>query len=148
MGKRAAAAEEEEVEEPPKKSKRKVSDVADDSVKEAVFELPEGFEDPALDNDDGDPTQFSLSVGGLSFDTKRAVLKKAFKKFGTVVTVRRYVLGAPRRADITFSSAEELKAAIAGMDGHEIEGRKIKVKETPVAAAEGEKKKGKGKGKG
>merc|ERR1711879_286192 len=104
MGKRVAAAEEEaEVEESSKKPKRKASDAS-----EVAIELPEGFEDPSVDNDDGEPTAYSLSVGGLSFDTKRAVLRKAFKKFGTVVTVKRYVQGAPRRADITFSSADEL----------------------------------------
>ena len=40
---------------------------------------------------------------------------QALKKFGKVVTVRRWVRGAPRRADVSFSAAEEMDAAIAGM---------------------------------
>mmetsp|Transcript_95014 Transcript_95014/g.268491 ORF Transcript_95014/g.268491 Transcript_95014/m.268491 type:complete len:325 (-) Transcript_95014:556-1530(-) len=120
-----------------------------DEEEEFAGEVPE-FEDPCLDNDDGEPSAHSVSVGGLSFDTKRKVLKKIFKAFGTVVTVRRYVPGAPRRADVSYSSADEMKAAIEGMNGKDIEGRTVKVITTPVVevAVEVSKKKGKGKGKG
>ena len=79
-----------------------------------------------------------MSIGGLSFETKRKALRKAgtdnalfswpvcvspavtcqaCAKFGEVVTVRRWVRGAPRRADVSFSSAEEMEAAIQGMEG-------------------------------
>ena len=89
-------------------------------------------------NDEGEPTEFSVSIGGLSFETKRKALRKAgtdeivrwsvcvpplavmcqaCAKFGEVVTVRRWVRGAPRRADVSFSSAEEMEAAIQGMEG-------------------------------
>ena len=34
-------------------------------------------EDPALDNDDGEPSVHSVSIGGLSFDTTRAMVRKA-----------------------------------------------------------------------
>merc|ERR1712217_404679 len=104
------------------------------------------LEDPAADNDEGEPTQHSISVGSLAFTTKRKAVRKAFAKFGTVVSVRRYVKGAPRRADVSFSTREEMQAAIEGMNEQEIDGRKIKVKETPVevAAEAGGKKKGKG----
>merc|ERR1712217_530028 len=95
------------------------------------------LEDPAADNDEGEPTAHSLSVGGLAFTTKRKVVRKAFAKFGNVVTVRRYVRGAPRRADVSFATNEEMQAAIDGMNEKEIEGRKVKVKVTPVEA-EGE----------
>merc|ERR1719210_1433474 len=96
----------------------------------------EAFEDPALDNDEAEPTEHQLSVSGLDFGTKRKVLKKLFKKYGSVVSVKRYVRGAPRRADISFSSADEMQAAIDAMNGEEIEGRKVKVRTTPVPEAE------------
>ena len=34
-------------------------------------------EDPALDNDEGEPTIHSVSIGGLSFDTTRQTVRKA-----------------------------------------------------------------------
>ena len=34
-------------------------------------------QDPALDNDDGEPSVHSVSIGGLSFDTTRAMVRKA-----------------------------------------------------------------------
>jgi len=49
----------------------------------------------------------------------RAARSQAAKKFGTVVTVRRWVRGAPRRADVSFSTAEEMDAAISGLEGKE-----------------------------
>eukprot|EP00446_Apocalathium_sp_SHHI-4_P067565 CAMPEP_0177523620 /NCGR_PEP_ID=MMETSP0369-20130122/49492_1 /TAXON_ID=447022 ORGANISM="Scrippsiella hangoei-like, Strain SHHI-4" /NCGR_SAMPLE_ID=MMETSP0369 /ASSEMBLY_ACC=CAM_ASM_000364 /LENGTH=82 /DNA_ID=CAMNT_0019003479 /DNA_START=12 /DNA_END=256 /DNA_ORIENTATION=+ len=73
-----------------------------DEEEEVAGEVPE-FVDPRLDNDDAEPSAHSISVGGLSFDTKSKALKKIFKEFGTVVTVRRYVPGAPRRADVSYS---------------------------------------------
>ncbi|CAE7215227.1 EBP2 [Symbiodinium natans] len=130
-----------------KRSKECVEeDEADEEqpTKKLQTEPPE-YEDPALDNDDGEPTQFSVSIGGLSFDTKRAAVRKACAKFGEVVTVRRWVRGAPRRADVSFSSAEEMEAAIQGMEGKELDGRTVKAKATPkeeevekVAVAEAE----------
>merc|ERR1719498_2078142 len=89
------------------------------------------FEDPALDNDEAEPTQHSLSVSGLAFTTKREAVRKVLKKFGKVVTVRRFVQGAPRRADVSFASSDDMKAALEGMEGVEIEGKPVKVKVTP-----------------
>mmetsp|Transcript_6019 Transcript_6019/g.14288 ORF Transcript_6019/g.14288 Transcript_6019/m.14288 type:complete len:158 (-) Transcript_6019:209-682(-) len=135
MGKRSKECAEEEVDE------------EEQPTKKLQTEPPE-YEDPALDNDEGEPTEFSVSIGGLSFETKRKALRKACAKFGEVVTVRRWVRGAPRRADVSFSSAEEMEAAIQGMEGKEIDGRTVKVKATPKEEEAAGKKKGKGKGKG
>ena len=55
-------------------------------------------------------------AGAFSLISARA---QAVKKFGTVVTVRRWVRGAPRRADVSFSTAEEMDAAISGLEGKE-----------------------------
>eukprot|EP00971_Amphidinium_carterae_P182385 3619790-Amphidinium_carterae.1 len=54
------------------------------------------FVDPALDNDEMEPSAHRLAVRGLSFDTKRKTIRKAFAKHGTVVSVKRYVPGEHR----------------------------------------------------
>merc|ERR1712007_262803 len=99
------------------------------------------FEDPALDNDEAIPSPHSLSVTGLSFETKREAVRTIFSKFGTIVSVRRYVPGAPRQAAVSFSTAEEMNAAIKAMDGQEIEKREVKCKVTPVVEEDEPKKK-------
>ena len=57
---------------------------------------------------------FRLEHLGVSFTTS---CRQAVKKFGKVVTVRRWVRGAPRRADVSFATAEEADAAIEGLQG-------------------------------
>ena len=84
------------------------------------------YEDPALDNDEGEPTEHSLSLGGLSFDTTRKTVRKVLSKIHKPITVRRYVPGAPRRADVSFTTDAEMNAALEAINGQEIEGRKVK----------------------
>ncbi|CAL1150559.1 unnamed protein product [Cladocopium goreaui] len=66
---------EEEVEEKPRKKAKTV-----ETVPETVAETE--FQDPALDNDDGEPTVHSVSIGGLSFDTTRATVRKLPRNLG------------------------------------------------------------------
>lgn len=52
-----------------------------------------------------------LSIARVCWDARcTGQVRKAFKKFGTIVSVRRYVQGAPRRADVSYSSAAEMQA--------------------------------------
>ena len=43
-------------------------------------------EDPALDNDEGEPSAHSISIGGLSFDTTRQTVRKAGNVGGSTVS--------------------------------------------------------------
>merc|ERR1740123_719789 len=124
--------------------KRKAED-EEEKVEAAGEEVKVEVEDPALDNDEGEPTEHKVSVGSLAFTTKRKAVRKVFAKFGTVVTVRRYVKACPRRADLSYESKEEMQAAIDGMNGKELDGRVLKVRLTPppeVAAVAVKKGKG------
>jgi RNA recognition motif-containing protein len=74
-----------------------------------------------------------LFVGNLSFTTGEVELREAFGSFGTITEVHiasdRYT-GRPRGfAFVTFGTAEEANAAIAGMNGASIGGNTVSVNE-------------------
>lgn len=74
-----------------------------------------------------------LYIGNLSFNTTEHTLRNAFDPFGditdTYVAMDRET-GRPRGfAFITFSKADEAQAAIAKMNGADLDGRSIKVNE-------------------
>ena len=79
-----------------------------------------------------------LYIGNLSFNTTEDSLRTAFGPYGDITDV--YVAmdretGRPRGfAFITFSNAEEAAAAIAKMDGTDIDGRNLKVSEAKPKA--------------
>ena len=74
-----------------------------------------------------------LYVGNLSFDTNEAGLRAAFAPFGTVTEV--YIAndrdtGRPRGFGfVTFSTPEEATAAVAKLNGANLDGRMLTVSE-------------------
>lgn len=74
-----------------------------------------------------------LYVGNLSFNTTAQDLETMFGESGTVVSaslIEDRETGRSRGfAFVEMSSAEEGKAAIAALDGKEVEGRNLKVNE-------------------
>jgi RNA recognition motif-containing protein len=74
-----------------------------------------------------------LYVGNLSFNTTEDALRTAFGQFGSITDV--YIAndretGRPRGfAFVTFSTAEESKAAIEKMNGADLDGRALTVNE-------------------
>ncbi|MBL8124938.1 MAG: RNA-binding protein [Pyrinomonadaceae bacterium] len=74
-----------------------------------------------------------LYVGNLSFNTSAQDLETAFGEFGTVQSanlIEDRETGRSRGFGfVEMSSAEEANAAIASMDGKEVDGRNLKVNE-------------------
>ena len=74
-----------------------------------------------------------LFIGGLSWDTNDAGLRAAFEPFGQVTDVRVVLDRETGRSRgfgfVAYSSEEGGKAAIAAMDGAELDGRPIRVNE-------------------
>ena len=74
-----------------------------------------------------------LFVGNLSFQTTEQSLQDTFAEFGTVQDCTLMMDRATQRsrgfAFITMSTAEEAQAAIAQLDGKQLDGRPIKVNE-------------------
>ena len=74
-----------------------------------------------------------LYVGSLSWDTTDEGLKKAFSTFGEVTEAKVITDRDTGRSRgfgfVTFANNEEAKAAIAGMDGKDLDGRTMKVNE-------------------
>src|SRR5262245_1910485 len=72
-----------------------------------------------------------LYVGNLSFEITETVLEDAFTPFGTVketFLMMDRMTNRPRGFGfVTMSTPEEAQAAIAGMDGKQLEGRAITV---------------------
>ncbi|KAI7897040.1 uncharacterized protein EV154DRAFT_541294 [Mucor mucedo] len=72
-----------------------------------------------------------LYVGGLSWNTNDDTLRDAFSQYGQVedsVVLRDRETGRSRGFGfVTFSSAEEAKAATDAMNDQELDGRRIKV---------------------
>ena len=75
----------------------------------------------------------NIYVGNLSYNTTETGLKEAFEKYGQVDSVKiivdRYTGRSKGFAFVEMPSDEEAKAAIAEMDGKELDGRTIKVDE-------------------
>jgi RNA recognition motif-containing protein len=73
----------------------------------------------------------NIYVSNLSFRTSEADLKDLFSKFGSVTSAKIIMDRETNRsrgfAFVEMSSEEEGKAAIAGLNGKEIEGRPLSV---------------------
>ena len=74
-----------------------------------------------------------LFVGGLSWNTTDEGLRQSFERFGEVTdakVINDRETGRSRGFGfVTFTKAEEATAAIASMDGSQLDGRTIKVNE-------------------
>ncbi|MDD3154981.1 MAG: RNA-binding protein [Victivallaceae bacterium] len=74
-----------------------------------------------------------LYVGNLSFSSTEADLKDAFSAFGTVdsasVISDRDTGRSKGFGFVEMNNNDEAKAAIAGMDGKELDGRNLRVSE-------------------
>ncbi|MCR9145026.1 MAG: RNA-binding protein [bacterium] len=72
-------------------------------------------------------------VGGLSWDTNNDGLRSACEQFGVVEDVRVITDRETGRSRgfgfVTFSSEDEARTAISGLDGSELDGRTIRVNE-------------------
>ncbi|KAK1260894.1 hypothetical protein QJS04_geneDACA002291 [Acorus gramineus] len=76
-------------------------------------------------------TEFKLFVGNLSWSVTSESLTEAFKGFGHIVGARVLYDGETGRSRgygfVCYSSKPEMEAALASLDGVEIEGRAIRV---------------------
>jgi RNA recognition motif-containing protein len=74
-----------------------------------------------------------LFVGGLSWNTSDEGLRQAFEAFGEVTDAKVITDRETGRSRgfgfVTFTAAEAADAAIAAMDGKELDGRQIRVNE-------------------
>lgn len=74
-----------------------------------------------------------LYVGNLSFNTYEDGLRDLFQQFGTVVSAKiitdRDSGSSKGFGFVEMSSDDEARAAIAGTDGKDLDGRNIKVNE-------------------
>jgi len=75
----------------------------------------------------------NIYIGNLSFDTTEEQLRQAFEGFGDVSNVNiikdRYT-GEPRGfAFVEMSSGDQATAAIAGLNGQDLNGRTLNVNE-------------------
>ena len=75
----------------------------------------------------------NIYVGNLSYDTNDDNLREAFERYGKVdaarVIVDRYTDQSRGFGFVEMPNDEEAKAAIAGMDGQDLQGRKLRVNE-------------------
>ena len=75
----------------------------------------------------------NIYVGNLSFDSSEDDLRKAFESFGTVESVKiitdRYSGRSKGFAFIEMPNDDEGKAAMAEMNGKEVDGRALKCDE-------------------
>ena len=74
-----------------------------------------------------------LYVGNLSFNTGTEAVREAFSKFGEVTDVHLVTdrqTGQPRGFGfVTMGTSEAAQAAIAGMNGANLDGRALRVNE-------------------
>jgi RNA recognition motif-containing protein len=82
-----------------------------------------------------------LYVGNLSFNTSTQDLEALFAEFGTVQSanvIEDRETGRPRGfAFVEMSSGDEAQAAIASLDGKEVDGRNLKVNEAKPQESRG-----------
>jgi RNA recognition motif-containing protein len=75
----------------------------------------------------------NIYVGSLSFELSEAELKQAFEAFGAVTSARiimdRYSGRSKGFGFVEMANEAEAKAAIAGMNGKDLKGRKVTVSE-------------------
>jgi cold-inducible RNA-binding protein len=93
-----------------------------------------------------------LYVGNLSFNTSTQDLEAMFAEFGTVQSanvIEDRETGRPRGfAFVEMSSGDEAQAAIASLDGKEVDGRNLKVNEAKPREDRGGSRNGGGFGGG
>jgi RNA recognition motif-containing protein len=93
-----------------------------------------------------------LYVGNLSYSTTDESLRGAFSSFGTVdsakVIMDRETGRSKGFAFIEMSSDEEAAAALAGLDGQEVDGRSLRVSEARPQEGGGGRSGGGGRGGG
>jgi len=93
--------------------------------------------------------RMNIYVGNLSFDTTEEQLRQAFEDFGEVSGVNIITdrdSGRPRGfAFVEMSSGDEATAAIAGLNGQDVNGRTLNVSEARPRADRGG---GRGGGRG
>ncbi len=74
-----------------------------------------------------------LYVGNLSYSTTEDGLRSSFQEFGDVndvAVIKDRETGRPRGFGfVTMDNDDEANAAIQAMDGHELDGRNLKVNE-------------------
>lgn len=77
--------------------------------------------------------KMKMYVGNMPFQTTSDELTELFSQYGTVTDIYMPTdreSGRPRGfAFVTMGSKEEMVAAIKGLDGHEIEGRELRINE-------------------
>ncbi len=83
----------------------------------------------------------NVYVGNMSFDTTEATLRQAFEAHGEVTTVNivtdRYS-GRPRGfAFVEMATDEAARAAIAALNGQDLDGRTLKVDEAKPRRSSG-----------
>lgn len=82
-----------------------------------------------------------LFVGGISFDTDNESLRRGFEGFGEledVVVIHDRETGRSRGFGfVTFRERADAERAIQEMDGHELDGRTIRVNEATERAPRG-----------
>ena len=82
-----------------------------------------------------------LFVGGLSWNTDDDGLKAAFDNYGSVTEAKVISDRETGRSRgfgfVTFSNSSEAQAAIAGMDGQDLDGRAVRVNEAQARDAGG-----------
>lgn len=83
----------------------------------------------------------NIYIGNMSFNTTEDQLRQAFEGYGEVSTVKIISdrdSGKPRGFGfIEMSSEKEAAAAIAGLNGHELNGRELNVNEARPRADSG-----------
>jgi len=76
----------------------------------------------------------NIYVGNLPYNTTEEDLKTAFAPFGQVATVKivvdRYTARSKGFGFVDMPSDDEAKAAIAGLNGKDMDGRPLKVNES------------------
>ena len=80
----------------------------------------------------------NLYVGNMSFDTTQARLQELFEAHGEVTSVNVITDRQPGRprgfAFVEMATEEAARAAIAALDGQEVDGRALKVNEAKPRA--------------
>ncbi len=93
-----------------------------------------------------------LFVGGLSWGTDDSSLESTFAAFGTVSEAKVITDRETGRSRgfgfVTFDAADSADAAIAALDGTELDGRSIKVNEAQARQSGGRGRDGGGGGGG
>jgi len=83
----------------------------------------------------------NIYIGNLSFDATEETLRQTFESYGEVTNVKMILdrdTGRPRGfAFVEMSDQSEATAAIDGLNGHDLDGRTLKVNEARERNADG-----------